>query len=230
MLEQTELTSTGVFLFEDQNLVRQALRRLLEQAGIQVIGEAVSAADAIVEVKRLKPQVAIVDFPAPGRDGIDVIREIVGTGPTRVLVLSMYADSESVSRALEAGATGYLLKDSSLSELVRAVRCIAAGEAFFSPAVATFIADHYQEACSSGAPTLSRRETDVLRLIALGNSGKEIACALAIAPGTVETHRRRLMLKLGCTKLAQLTLYAVQKGVVSSQDPLKGRAEFPARP
>jgi DNA-binding NarL/FixJ family response regulator len=209
-----------VFLLEDHNLVRQALRRLLEAGGVEVVGEAANGEDAVVQIKQLKPRIAIVDLSLPGRSGIDVTREIVAAKRTRVLILSMYADEEHLRRALEAGATGYVLKDTSSEDLVKAVQTVSNGDAFFSPKVATFIAASHRGASPRSAGIkLSPREREILRLIALGKTGKEIALSLDIAPGTVETHRRRLMSKLGLGKVAELTLYAVRQGIVSPDRP-----------
>ena len=209
-----------VFLLEDHNLVRQALRRLLEAGGVEVVGEAASGEEAVIQIKQLKPRIAIVDLSLPGRSGIDVTREIVAAKRTRVLILSMYADEEHLRRALEAGATGYVLKDTSSEDLVKAVQTVSNGDAFFSPKVATFIAaSHRGTSPRSAGIKLSPREREILRLIALGKTGKEIAHSLDIAPGTVETHRRRLMSKLGLGKVAELTLYAVRQGIVSPDRP-----------
>lgn len=211
---------TSVFLVEDHNLVRQALRRLLELGGVEVVGEAATGEEAIVEIKRLRPAIAIIDLSLPGRSGFEVTRETVADGHTRVLILSMFADEEHLRRALEAGASGYVLKDTTADDLVRAVSCVDSGEAFFSPKVAAFIAAshrHQPQAVSGGAAKLSPREREILRLIASGKTGKEIALTLEIAPGTVETHRRRLMAKLGLGKVAELTLYAVRHGIINPE-------------
>ena len=207
----------SVFLLEDQNLVRQGLRRLLEAGGVEVVGEAASGEEAMPRIAKLKPRVAIVDLSLPGKSGIEVTREISSGGKTRVLILSMYADEEHLRRALEAGAVGYVLKDTTSEDLVRAVQCVSTGDAFFSPKVATFIAASHRQstgAAGGAAVKLSPREREILRLIALGKTGKEIAQALNIASGTVETHRRRLMSKLKLGKIAELTLYAVRQGIV----------------
>jgi len=211
----------SVFLVEDHTLVRQALRRLIEAAGIVVAGEAAGAETALAEIRRLKPDLAIVDLSLPGASGVEVTRQTAALGQaTRVLILSMFADEEHLRRALEAGASGYVLKDTSAEDLVRAIHCVIGGEAFFSPKVAAFIAaSHRQSAQTPGAGVvrLSPREREILRLIALGKTGKDIAQVLDIAPGTVETHRRRLMAKLGVAKVAELTLYAVRQGIITPE-------------
>ena len=221
MAAAIEPKNVSVFLLEDHNLVRQALRRLLEAGGIQVVGEAATGEEAIAQIRQLKPRIAIVDLSLPGRSGIDVTREIATLKKTRVLILSMYADEEHLRRALEAGAAGYVLKDTSSEDLVKAVKTVSNGDAFFSPKVATFIAASHRQTGgqSSTGIKLSPREREILRLIALGKTGKEIAQTLEIAPGTVETHRRRLMSKLGLGKVAELTLYAVRQGIVSADLP-----------
>lgn len=206
-----------VFLLEDHHLVRCALRRLLEAGGIEVVGEAATGEEALPQIQKLKPDVAIVDLSLPGRSGIEVTREIATAKRTKVLILTMYADDEHLRLALEAGASGYVLKDTTAEDLGKAVHCIIGGEAFFSPRVATFIAASHRQPGQTAAVKLSPREREILRLIALGKTGKEIAQTLDIAPGTVETHRRRLMAKLGLGKVAELTLYAVKQGIVTPQ-------------
>ncbi len=214
-MKNDENKRTTAFLLEDHHLVRQGLRRLLEAGGIEVVGEAATGEEAAAQIRQLKPNVAIIDLSLPGRSGIDVTREIAAAKKTKVLILSMYADEDHLRRALEAGANGYVLKDTTSEDLVRAVKCVNSGEAFFSPKVASFIAASHRQATGSGGVRLSPREREILRLIALGRTGREIAESLDIAPGTVETHRRRLMSKLGVGKVAELTLYAVKQGIVS---------------
>src|SRR5579875_2015980 len=217
-----EAKSISVFLVEDHTLVRQALRHLIEAAGIVVAGEAASCETAISAIRQLEPDVAIVDLSLPGASGFEATREIAAMEhPARVLILSMFADEDHLRRALEAGASGYVLKDTSAADLVRAIHCVHGGEAFFSPKVAAFIAASHRQSlqapAGSGAVKLSPREREILRLIALGRTGKAIAQSLDIAPGTVETHRRRLMAKLGVAKVAGLTLYAGRQGIITPE-------------
>lgn len=214
--------SITVFLVEDHTLVRQALRHLIEAVGIRVVGEAASCETALGDIERLRPDVAIVDLSLPGASGFEATREIVALdGPTRVLILSMFADEEHLRRALEAGAGGYVLKDTNSADLMRAIRSVCDGDAFFSPRIAAFIAASHRPPAPGpgpdGAIRLSPREREILRLIALGMTGKAIAQSLDISPGTVETHRRRLMAKLGVAKVAELTLYAVRQGIITPE-------------
>jgi DNA-binding NarL/FixJ family response regulator len=215
------MSSLRILVADDHTLVRQGLRKILEtQAGWEVIAEAGDGRDAIRETLELMPDVVILDIGMPRLNGVDAVQQIVRRGRgVRVLILSMYADEAYVTRAIQAGALGYLLKDSADIDLIRAVTAVAQGKSFLSPAVAKIIVDEYgRQIAGRGVTdrfeTLSEREREVFQLVAEGMSNKEVAAMLHISPATVETHRSRLMEKLDIHSTAELVLCAVRKGVI----------------
>lgn len=211
-----------ILLGDDHTLVRQGLRKILEGCSEwEVIGEASDGRDVVRQVELLLPDVAILDIGMPLMNGIEATRQIVRRWPhVRVLILSMHSSEAYIIQALKTGAKGYLLKDSADSELIRAVAAVAIGKSFFSPAVARVMLDDYVRHLSEKGITdryesLSEREREVFQLIAEGHSNKQIADLLSLSPGTVETHRARIMQKLDVHNTAELVLYAVRRGVIS---------------
>lgn len=215
----TSNPSIRVMLVEDHLIVRQGLRALLEtQQGIEVAGEAGDGLEALALCRRLRPDVIVLDLGLPGKDGIQVAEELRRELPgCRVLVLSMHSGEEYVRSAVRAGVAGFLIKGAGLSDLVRAIRAVAAGEAFFCPAAAEVLARELRRsgAVAESAPgSLTEREREVLRLVASGKTSREIACMLGISPKTVEGHRANVMEKLGIHDLAGLVRYSVKAGLV----------------
>jgi DNA-binding NarL/FixJ family response regulator len=211
-----------ILLADDHTLVRQGLRKILEEkADWEVIGEADDGRLAVRKALALLPDVAILDISMPQLNGIDATRQIARKAPSvRVLVLSMHADEAYINRALNAGATGYLLKDSAGKDLIRAVAAVGEGQSFFSPSVSRLMLDDYmRRAAAAGAvdryDTLSDREREILQLVAEGRSNKEVAELLGISAATVETHRARVLQKLDVHNTAELVLYAVRRGIVA---------------
>jgi two-component system response regulator NreC len=210
-----------ILIADDHTLVRAGLRKILEaQPGWEVIAEAGDGREAVQQALQLKPDVVILDLAMPRLNGVEAVQQIERrAGGTRVLVLTMYADEAYVTRAVRAGASGYLLKDSADTDLIRAVTAVAQGKSFFSPAVARIILDEYgRQLAARGVTdrfdTLSEREREVFQLIAEGYTSKEVAELLHISPATVETHRAHIMDKLDLHSTAELVLYAVRKGVI----------------
>ena len=209
-------------LADDHTLMRHGLRKILEERPEwEVIAEVGDGREAVKKCIALKPDVAVLDVAMPLLNGIDATQQIVRKVPeTKVLVLSMYSDEAYVTRALQAGATGYMLKDSAGKDLLKGIASVAAGQAYFSPAIASLMLDDYvRRVAGSGVvdryETLSEREREIFQLIAEARTNKEVAELLEISPATVETHRARILQKLDIHNTAELVLYAVRRGVIS---------------
>lgn len=209
-----------ILLADDHTLVRQGLRKVLEeQTDWDVVAEAGDGREAIRLAEQEKPDVAIIDVAMPLLNGVETTRQIMKRAPAvRVLVLSMYADEAYVTEMLEAGARGYILKDSADVDLFQAVSAVAQGKTFFSPAVAQRMlvgeGRGRGEAAVDRYSTLSEREREIFQLVAECRSNKEIAALLSISPSTVETHRARIMDKLDLHSAAEIALYAVRRGII----------------
>ena len=210
-----------IVLADDHTLFRQGLRRVLEeQAGWQVVAEASDGAEAVRLTLEREPHIVILDIAMPRLNGVEATRQIARRLPdVRVLIVSMYSDDLYITQSLQAGAHGFILKDSADADLVRAVRDLAAGKSYFSPAVSKVVLDDYVRHLADRGVTdrfdaLSEREREVFQLIAEGNSNKDIAQLLHLSPGTIETHRARIMEKLDVHSAAEIVLYAVRKGVI----------------
>jgi two-component system, NarL family, response regulator NreC len=210
-----------ILLADDHTLVRHGLRKVLEErADWEVIAEAGDGREAVRLAEQHKPDVAIRDVAMPLLNGIEATRQITRRVPgTRVLVLSMHADEAYVTQILQAGATGYLLKDSADVDLLKAVDEAANGRSFFSPAIARVMLDDYVRQLADKGVTdryeaLSEREREIFQLIAEAKTNKEIAALLNVSPSTVETHRAHIMEKLDLHSAAEIVLYAVRRGVI----------------
>ncbi len=214
--------SIKVFIADDHAMVREGLRLILEaERDISVIGEAADGRQAVRLIQRLAPDVAIMDISMPKLNGIEATYQILNSKTfTRIIILSMHSSKEHIFRALEAGALGYLLKESAGKELVKAIRAVYAGNRFLSDRISqTVIEDyiHQRIADSEESPIkrLSPREREVLQLVVEGKSSAEIASNLFLSPKTVETYRSRLMHKLGIKDLPGLVKFAIQHGMTS---------------
>ena len=214
------MTALRILLADDHTVVRQGLRKVLEERPEwQVVAEAGDGREAVRLAEEFKPDVAVVDVAMPLLNGIETTRQIMRRAPqTKVLVLSMYSDEAYVIQMLKAGATGYLLKDSADVDLLQAVQAVSQGKSFFSPAVARLMSDDYARQRGEDAvdryESLSGREREIFQLVAEGKTNKEIAALLFISPSTVETHRARIMEKLDLHSAAEIVLYAVRRGVI----------------
>lgn len=210
-----------VVLADDQRILRDGLRAVLTAAGVQVVGEAGDGDAAVAEAERSQPDVVVIDIALPKLNGIEATRRLKAKMPaTQVVALSMNSDRSYVMAMLEAGATGYLLKDAAAAELLTALGAVSRGETYLSPAVAAAVVDHAlhgRAVASSGSEKpLSVREREVVRLIADGKSSKQIAAVLHIAVSTVDSHRRQIMDKLNLRTIADLTKYAIREGLTSA--------------
>jgi DNA-binding NarL/FixJ family response regulator len=185
------------------------------------VAEAGNGREAVKLVLELVPDVAVLDIGMPLLNGIEATRQIARRAPAvRILILSMHSDEAYITQALQAGAKGYLLKDSADSDLIRAVNDVSTGRSFFSPAVARVMLDDYVKHLAGKGivdryEALSEREREIFQLIAEGHSNKEIAELLSISPATVETHRAHILQKLDLHSTAEIVLYAVRRGVIS---------------
>ena len=213
--------SLRILLADDHTLVRQGLRKVLEERPEwEVVAEAGDGREAVRLAEQFKPDICILDVAMPLLNGIEATRQIARRVPTaRILVLSMYSDEAYVAQILQAGAAGYILKDSADVDLIQAVNEVARGKSFFSPPIARVMLDDYvrqlaDKGIADRFDSLSDREREVFQLIAEGKVNKEIAALLSISLSTVETHRARIMEKLDLHSAAEIVLYAVRRGVI----------------
>jgi len=199
--------------------VRDGLRALLEGGpDLQVVGVAGNGRDAVAEAQRLRPDVVIMDIAMPELDGVEATRRILEKCPeTRVLILSMYLSAEHIHRALQAGAQGYVLKESAGEEVVEAIRALRAGKRYLSHRITETVIDDYLRDGANVSPidSLSLRERDVLQLVVEGRTNAAIAQALSLSPKTVETYRARIMRKLKVRDTVELVKFAMRHGLIA---------------
>jgi len=208
-----------VMLADDHAVVRDGLRALLEGGhDLEVIGVAGNGREAVAEAQRLRPDVVIMDIAMPELDGVEATRRIVERCPeTRVLILSMYLSAEHIHRALQAGAQGYVLKESAGEEVVEAIRALRAGKRYLSHRITETVIDDYLRDGSNLSPldSLSLRERDVLQLVVEGRTNALIAQSLSLSPKTVETYRARIMKKLKVHDTVELVKFAMRHGLIT---------------
>ncbi len=216
--------STKVFIADDHTIVRDGLRAILEAQGdITVVGDAANGREAVDKVKKLKPDVVIMDIAMPELNGIGATYQIHQIFPSvEVVILSIFSTTEHIFRAFDAGARGYLLKESAGIEVVNAIRAVHAGRRYLSQKIDEILVDDYiqlRKVTESKTPLdlLSPREREVLQLVAEGKTSREIANLLYLSPKTVETYRSRLMQKLDLKDIPDLVKFAIQHGLT----PLK---------
>ena len=209
-------------LADDHTLVRAGIRGLLQGLpGVEVVGEAEDGPEALRLAESLRPDVVLLDIGMPGLNGLEVAGRLAALDPSiRVLILSMHTSEEYVLRALRAGCAGYLLKRSAVSELEVAVRAVARGETYLSPAVSKQVVDDYvgrTGGATDPIEALTARQREILQLVAEGNTSKEIAERLGLSFKTVEAHRAQIMERLGVRDLAGLVRFAVRVGLVAPE-------------
>jgi two-component system response regulator NreC len=211
-----------VLLGDDHTMLRHGLRKILEdRRDWHVVAETGNGRDAVSEAIALKPDVAVLDIGMPFLNGLEATRQIARHAPTvRVLILSMHSDRAYITQAVQAGANGYILKESAASELIEAISALAHGHTFFSPAVAQLVFDDGARRLTDKGLTdpydsLSERERQVLPLVAEGRSSKDIAEVLSIGVTTVETHRTHILQKLGLHNTVEVARYAARRGIVN---------------
>jgi DNA-binding NarL/FixJ family response regulator len=210
-----------VLIVDDHDLFRTGLRNLLEEQGIQVVGEAAAGNEAVRAVRELAPDVVVMDLNMPGMSGVEATRHITGVAPlTRVLVLTISDQDSDVLDAILAGACGYLLKDSSIQELMAGIRAASVGESLISPHIAAKVLQRVRSTSTVPAiaetirAELSDREIEVLKLIANGKDNAQIAGELHISPKTVKNHISNILMKLQIDNRIQAAVYAVKSGIV----------------
>jgi len=210
-----------VLLAEDHTIVRKGLRSLLEgEADIEVVGEAEEGRETLRMTRQLLPDVVLMDISMPGLNGLEATRQIKKAMPSvNVVILTRHANEEYVLQILQAGASGYVLKRAAPTELLLAIRAAHRGEFFLSPAISREVIEEYVQRAAGTAEDgwmrLTDREREVLQLIAEGHTSGEIGVLLTISEQTVRTHRGNLMDKLDIHSTAELTQYAIRKGVIS---------------
>lgn len=208
-----------VLVADDHAIVRHGIYALLEtEPDIQVVGEAQDGRQAITEAQRLQPDVVLMDLVMPVVDGVEAIRRIRACQPqVRVLVLTSFGGENQVFPAIKAGALGYILKDSTPSELVQAIRQVDRGESALHPAIARMLVQELAQPSqrASAADPLTKRELEVLQLVAVGQCDREIADRLGISEATVRTHVSNILAKLNLGSRTQAALYALREGLVS---------------
>ena len=216
------LTATTIVLADDHVVVRQGFRMLLEQEhDFKLVGEASDGLEAVQLVERHKPRVLILDLMLPRLHGLEVAKQVHHSHPeTKIIILSMHSEEPYVVEALRNGASGYVLKDSSVDELVEAIRQVLAGRRYLSPVLAerayTGYVEHPGESTQDIYDSLTNRERLVLQLAAEGLSSPQVAQKLFISPRTAETHRSNLMRKLGLTSQTDLVRFAIRKGIIEA--------------
>jgi DNA-binding NarL/FixJ family response regulator len=216
----------GVLLVDDHTVVRQGLRALLKsEEDVEVVGEAENGRQAVMLARKAPPDVVVMDVAMPLLNGLEATRQILKIQPPpKVLVLTSYSDDECVEQLMQAGASGYLIKQTAANDLLKAIREVYRGNAFFSPSIAKRLRDQCRQAFTTGRGVkktgeLTSREAEVLQLIAEGFSNKQIAAELTISIKTVEKHRQQVMNKLNIHDVAGLTRYAISKGMVERNAP-----------
>ena len=229
--------SIKVLLVDDHTVVREGLRFLLETEGdIKVIAEAKHGREAVQMTEKLRPDLVLMDIAMPFLNGVEAARQIMKTCPeTKILVLSSYEEDEYIRKLIQAGVGGYLLKHTVADDLVRAVREVHKGNAYFSPSISKRLSNSWQLFTENRAPNkmnehLTTREAEILQLIAEGFANKQIADIIGISIKTVEKHRQAVMDKLGLHEVASLTRYAIQKGIVELKRPPQGMVAAPEEP
>ena len=214
------MEKVGLLIVDDHAVLRSGLRALLDLHGeFKVLGEAASGEEALERVRDLSPQIVLLDLAMPGMDGLTTMRRLLRNYPdVKILVVTQHADRAYLLPALQAGASGYLLKSSSIEDIVSALHSVYRGKVFLDPSVASVVLDDFRQRSSPGSEfkneELSEREQEVLRLCAWGFTSREIADKLIINTKTVDSHKSRMMAKLGLKTRAELVAYAFKRGIL----------------
>jgi DNA-binding NarL/FixJ family response regulator len=216
------MSNISVLLAEDHTIVRKGLVSILEnELGIEVVGEAEDGREAIQKVEELEPDIVVMDISMPILNGLDATKQIKKRFPqVKVIILTMHINEEYILEVLHAGASGYVIKQAVPTELITAIDSVYHGEVFLSPKVSKTVIQEYLKQAQAGKekaePQLTDREREIVQLIAEGHSNRKIAEMLYISIKTVEAHRSKIMEKLDLHSVADITRYAIRKGIVSA--------------
>ena len=204
-----------ILLADDHSIVRQGLKALLDKEGLDVVAEASDGQQAVKLVHEYKPDVAVLDLSMPLLNGLDAAREIIKSSPrTKPMLLTMHTEDHYVLEALRVGVRGYVMKNHSGEDLVRAITQVARGEVYLSPGISEVVVQAYLNKTDYAADPLSGRERQVLQLVAEGNTTKKVALLLGLSVKTAESHRTRIMEKLDIHETAGLVRYAIRRGII----------------
>jgi two-component system response regulator NreC len=213
-----------VFLVDDHTIVRQGLAKLLEEeSNLQVVGEAENGREAVGKVNELKPDIVLMDIAMPMLNGIEATRQIRKVCPqTKIIILSMHSHDRYISELFSLGASGYLLKSSTGTDIIKAIHAALKGETYLSPSISHKVIEDYISLKKKSRPEdlynrLSNREREVFQMIAEGRSTKEISQILYVSPSTIKTHRSNIMEKLKMDNISQLIQFAIHLGIVEIQ-------------
>ncbi|HLP76768.1 MAG TPA: response regulator transcription factor [Candidatus Paceibacterota bacterium] len=213
-------SSLNILLVEDHHMVRQGVRRMIEsESGMTIVGEASDGRTALRLASELKPDLVVMDVHLANENGIEFGRQIAANCPqTKIIALSSDVDPKTAVRALRAGFSGYVIKENEVEELISALRAVADGKFHLCPLISSDVTqcllDSAEDDETIGQPELTERERSLLVMVAEGKRGKEIADILQVNPKSIETYRSRLMKKLNCASIADLTRYAIREGIV----------------
>lgn len=219
-LKKQSASRIKILLADDHPIVRTGIKNALaDQKSIEVVGEVSNGAQALKKAKELSPDIVLMDISMPGMGGLEAAQRVRASLPkVKVLVFTMHDNKEYVLEIIRSGASGYVLKDTSTLELVRAIETVYNGGTFFSSKVSQFLLDQYVKKVAAGdersEDALTKREQEVLVLVAKGKSNKEIATELNVSTRTVETHREKIMKKLNVHSVAEMTQHAISRGLV----------------
>ncbi len=216
------MSKTKVLLVDDHTIVRQVLKALIDtQEGIEVVGDAEDGREAIEKAKQMAPNVIVIDITMPNLNGIEATRQIKKINPEiKVLVLTVHDNEEYIHRILQAGASGYLLKESAVSDLVSAINAVEKGDIFLSPSISKVVVKDYirhvetESGDFDSLNVLTNREREVLQLIAEGHTNKDIARILKLSIKTIDVHRSHIMDKLNIRDITGLVKYSIRKGLI----------------